>query len=87
MTPPRYIKPGQIHFFTRRTHHRRFRLRPCTFTKQLFEYLLAVGAEHYDLGILGYSSPGFARSGRSSDSLISRLWERAPLRVNQVSAR
>ena len=53
MTPPLQIVAGRIYFVTRRTHRRVFHLRPSNFVNQLFQYLLAVGAERYALGVVG----------------------------------
>ncbi|MFT5433417.1 MAG: putative transposase [Myxococcota bacterium] len=54
MTPPRHILPGKIWFLTRRTHGRRFRLRPCAFLVQLFVFVLFYYAKKYDIGVVGY---------------------------------
>lgn len=53
MTPPRQILPGQNFEISCRTHGRVFRFLPTWEVKQLFLYVLALGAERYNITIYG----------------------------------
>lgn len=48
------IFPGALYFVTRRTHSRRYRLKPDPQTEQLVEYCLAVASRKYGVGVVGF---------------------------------
>ncbi len=53
MTPPRQTLPGRDFEISRRTHEHAFRTLPTCEVKQLFLYVLALGAERYNITIFG----------------------------------
>lgn len=54
MSDPRQILPGTAYLVTRVCAQRRYFLRPCTSTNQLFLYLLAVAAERFCIRVHAY---------------------------------
>lgn len=54
MTAPRRVLPGRTYLLTRRCLERRFYLRPDPKTCQIFEYLLAVACQRFDIQVHAY---------------------------------
>ncbi len=54
MTAVRQVLEGTTYLITRRCSERRFFLRPSTETNAIFEYVLAVAAERYDIRLHAY---------------------------------
>jgi len=49
MTPPRRVLPGASYLVTRRCSERRFFLKPCRLTNEIFLYVLAVASRRYGI--------------------------------------
>ncbi|EDM81053.1 hypothetical protein PPSIR1_25776 [Plesiocystis pacifica SIR-1] len=54
MTAPRRVLPGRTYLLTRRCLERRFYLRPDPIVSQIFEYLLAVACQRFDIQLHAY---------------------------------
>ena len=72
MTPPRQILPGQTFEISCRTHGRVFRFLPTWQIKQLMLYVLALGAERYNVSVYGVvlMANHYHLLGRDNDGVL-----------------